>query len=44
LEVRPGPVELALQRLQSRLEFILSELGDHIVLGDMLALLDGQAD
>jgi hypothetical protein len=37
LEVRPTRVELALQSLKSRLEFILSKLGDHIVLSDILA-------
>ena len=43
-EDSPSLVELALRGLQPGLKFVLPELGDHLVLGDLLSLLDRQSD
>ena len=40
-ERRAGLIELALQRCEPGLEFVLPKLGDHFALGDLLAFLDG---
>ena len=41
---RASLIELALQRREPSLEFILSELRDHFAFGDLLSFLDRQLD
>ena len=44
VEGSPSLVELALRDLQPGLKFVLPQLGDHLVFGDVLSLLDRQTD